>query len=48
MMIKEYQGCLESKKTPRPGLEPGTERLTAVCSTIELSRNNRPIIYSLI
>ena len=24
---------------PRPGLEPGTVRLTAECSTIELSRN---------
>ena len=29
------------KKTPRVGLEPTTPRLTAVCSTIELSR----IIY---
>ena len=27
------------KKTPRVGLEPTTPRLTAVCSTIELSRN---------
>ncbi|MDF2885304.1 MAG: hypothetical protein K0R54_5877, partial [Clostridiaceae bacterium] len=25
--------------TPRVGLEPTTPRLTAVCSTIELSRN---------
>jgi hypothetical protein len=24
---------------PQPGLEPGTERLTAVCSTTELSGN---------
>ncbi len=27
-------------ETPRPGLEPGTNRLTAGCSTIELSRND--------
>ena len=26
--------------TPRAGLEPATTRLTAECSTIELSRNN--------
>lgn len=26
-------------KTPREGLEPTTSRLTAVCSAIELSRN---------
>ena len=29
------------KKTPRVGLEPTTPRLTAVCSTIELSRNKQ-------
>ena len=29
------------KKTPRVGLEPTTLRLTAECSTIELSRNKR-------
>ena len=29
------------KQAPRVGLEPTTPRLTAVCSTIELSRNNR-------
>ena len=29
------------KKTPRVGLEPTTPRLTAECSTIELSRNIR-------
>lgn len=37
--------------TPRPGLEPGTERLTVVCSTIELSRiillNRLLYIYNL-
>ncbi len=27
------------KTTPRAGLEPATPRLTAACSTIELSRN---------
>src|SRR5579884_2699776 len=27
---------------PRPGFEPGTHRLTADCSTVELSRNDRP------
>ena len=31
--------CLIFKKTPRVGLEPTTSRLTAVRSTIELSRN---------
>ena len=31
--------CLLKKITPRVGLEPTTPRLTAVCSTIELSRN---------
>ena len=30
----------KKKKTPRVGLEPTTTRLTAECSTIELSRNN--------
>ena len=25
--------------TPLPGIEPGTRRLTAVCSTAELKRN---------
>ena len=29
------------RKTPRVGLEPTTLRLTAECSTIELSRNNK-------
>ena len=29
------------EQAPRVGLEPTTPRLTAVCSTIELSRNNR-------
>ena len=29
---------IASFETPRPGLEPGTYRLTAGCSTIELSR----------
>ena len=29
----------KKKKTPRVGLEPTTTRLTAECSTIELSRN---------
>ena len=38
MMIEEFLGFFEDK-TPRPGLEPGTKRLTAVRSTIELSRN---------
>ncbi len=27
---------------PRAGLEPATSRLTAGCSTIELSRNEKP------
>ena len=26
--------------TPLPGIEPGTRRLTAVCSTAELKRNS--------
>ena len=30
---------VSDKKTPRVGLEPTTTRLTAECSTIELSRN---------
>ncbi len=30
------------QKAPRPGLEPGTNRLTAGCSTIELSGNSTP------
>ena len=29
---------------PRVGLEPTTLRLTAACSTIELSRNNKTVI----
>lgn len=29
---------------PRPGLEPGTVRLTAECSTIELSRKMEPAV----
>ena len=32
-------GLSRKRKTPRVGLEPTTPRLTAVCSTIELSRN---------
>jgi Phage integrase family len=32
---------------PRPGLEPGTLRLTAECSTIELPRNRRASIGSV-
>ena len=34
------------KKTPRVGLEPTTLRLTAECSTIELSRNIKRYIPS--
>ena len=30
------------KMAPRAGLEPATERLTAVCSTTELPRNSLP------
>ena len=33
-------------KTPRVGLEPTTPRLTAACSTIELSRNNPVLLTS--
>src|SRR5580693_9010336 len=36
-------GCIETKGlvlAPQPGLEPGTLRLTAECSTIELLRSN--------
>ena len=33
----------KKKKTPRVGLEPTTTRLTAECSTIELSRNIKSI-----
>ncbi len=36
---KQKNCKLSYKKTPRVGLEPTTPRLTAVCSTIELSRN---------
>ncbi len=35
---------LLQQKTPRVGLEPTTPRLTAVCSTIELSRNTLVIL----
>ena len=31
--------------TPRVGLEPTTPRLTAVCSTIELSRNTINLLF---
>ena len=34
-----FQISLIFRKTPRVGLEPTTPRLTAACSTIELSRN---------
>ena len=34
---------LGKKRTPRVGLEPTTPRLTAVCSTIELSRNTKTL-----
>ena len=33
------QLSVKKKKAPRAGLEPATTRLTAECSTIELSRN---------
>ena len=36
------------KQAPRVGLEPTTPRLTAVCSTIELSRNDRKDITYVI
>ena len=36
---------VSDKKTPRVGLEPTTTRLTAECSTIELSRNKVHNIY---
>ena len=31
------------KMAPQPGIEPGTERLTVVCSTAELSRNTTSV-----
>lgn len=34
------------EEAPRPGLEPGTGRLTVACSTIELSRINRQLYIS--
>lgn len=37
--IGESPSKNKHKKTPRVGLEPTTYRLTAGCSTIELSRN---------
>lgn len=33
-------------KTPRAGFEPATTRLTAGCSTVELSRNDNSITES--
>ena len=36
---------VSDKKTPRVGLEPTTTRLTAECSTIELSRNINSTSY---
>ena len=38
-LTMEPQYLFSYEKTPRVGLEPTTTRLTAECSTIELSRN---------
>ena len=39
---REWNGKAESRSlAPQPGLEPGTLRLTAECSTIELLRSKR-------
>ena len=43
-----YSFFFLKKKTPRIGLEPTTPRLTAECSTIELSRNIYQTFYRLI
>src|SRR5262249_48072101 len=43
-------GCVSLRgvaEAPRPGLEPGTNRLTAGCSTIELSGNKCLQIFDL-
>ena len=45
-VLTAWPRSLIFKKTPRVGLEPTTPRLTAVCSTIELSRNTEVIIPS--
>ena len=42
---KKYHSRNNYEKTPRVGLEPTTTRLTAECSTIELSRNKVHDIY---
>ena len=42
-----YPAELRAQKAPRVGLEPTTLRLTAGCSTIELSRNDYVIIDTL-
>ena len=45
MSFKLYEAMTVTKtkrrSAPRVGLEPTTTRLTAECSTIELSRNNQ-------
>lgn len=38
-LIMEYRSFVKTKMAPRAGLEPATERLTAVCSTTELPGN---------
>ena len=38
--MKEFFLNQYLEMAPRAGLEPATERLTAVCSTTELPRNN--------
>ncbi len=38
-LITQYKNVSNNKMAPRAGLEPATERLTAVCSTTELPGN---------
>ncbi len=38
-LLKLYDDAMKLKMAPRAGLEPATERLTAVCSTTELPGN---------